>query len=165
MRMLLFGLIPLVHGAAASPLLAQDRRAEPVLAWATVGLGGGTEGFAGAVGFDVLIQQHLISLRAAAVANILDDEFRDFAVLYGRASRWSRGLVGASMGLAVMDGERCSGLGACAPVAARISLPVAVRAAWHALPFLGLGAYGFANVNGEQSFAGVTLAVELGRFR
>lgn len=155
---------------AGSPLLAAQEgphTARPVLAWVSAGVGGGTQGFAAAAGADLLLSRHLISFRTAGVANIFEDGFWDFAILYGRAGRWSHGLVALSAGLAVMDGERCGGgIGSsCVPLAARISLPLAGRVAWHALPNLGVGLYGFANLNGERSFAGAVAAVELGRLR
>ncbi|MBI4500568.1 MAG: hypothetical protein HY700_05345 [Gemmatimonadetes bacterium] len=166
MRTLLLHIVIVLNLGSIPSLVAQDREAaDPTRAWASVGVGAGTEGFAGAAGFDVLARKHLFSVRAAGVANVLDDEFWDLAVLYGRAGRWSRGLVAASTGVAVMGGERCSGLGGCTPVSARIGLPVAAHLAWQALPFLGLAVYGFANINSAQSFAGTVAAIQLGRVR
>jgi hypothetical protein len=148
-----------------SAMAAQEQPVPAVLAWGTVGLGVGTpDGFAGVAGFDLLIGGHLVSARATGVAGIIDDEFWDFGVLYGRTYGWSRGRASVSAGLAMMDGQRCAGVfGGCEPVNARLSLPLAARVSWHALPFLGLGLYAFANLNGEESFGGAAVTVELGR--
>lgn len=160
-------LLFVLHAGGTAPLAGQagSQPAVPTRAWVTVGFGAGTEGFAGLAGVDVLARQHLVSIRSATVANILDDGFWDVALLYGRAARWSRSLVAVSTGVALMDGERCSGLGACTQVAARLSVPLAGRVSWQAPPFLGLAVHGFANLNSEQSFAGATLAIEVGRVR
>jgi hypothetical protein len=136
-----------------------------VLVSGMVAAGGGTEGFAGALGLDVMVETHLLSARAVGVAGILDDEFWDVGVLYGRAVRWSRGWAAASAGVALMDGLLCGGLGGCSSLARRVSLPLAARATWQVLPAIGIGAYGFANINDRRSFAGLTLAVLVGRVR
>lgn len=105
----------------------------------------------------------IVLQRAAAVADILDEcRLWDFAVLNGRARSWSRGLVSASKGLAVMGGGGCGGSG---PMSARISLPLAGRLAWRPLSFLGVGVYEFVNINSGRSFAGAVFAIELGRPR
>jgi hypothetical protein len=160
-------LLALATGSSALPAQQAGRPADPVLVWGTVGLGGGTpDGFAASAGLDLLARGHLISLRAAGVAGIIDDEFWDVAAMYGRAHAWRRGLVALSTGLAIMDGNRCAGVfGGCVPVAARIGLPLAARLSLHPLPFLGVGLYGFANLNSEESFGGAVVTVQLGRLR
>lgn len=167
MRSLLLNNLVIVLSLAGTPMVAQQQRPaeHPVRFWATGGLGVGTEGFATVIGLDVAIRQHLISVRSAAVEGIFHDRFWDLALLYGRAGRWRRGMAGGSIGVAFVDGERCSLVAACVPVSARISLPGAARAAWHPFPALGVGIYGFLNINSEQTFAGAVLAVELGRLR
>lgn len=169
MRSLLLTVILVTHSGGSTTLSAQqDRKVpEPTLAWVTVGLGGSTEGFAGLGGLDLLVRPHLLSFRLAAVSELFGDEFWDLAILYGRGRHWSRGAATASIGLGLMDGERCRGIlgGTCTPLSSRISLPVAARVSWRALPFGGLGLYGFANLNSEQSFAGAVLTIELGRLR
>jgi hypothetical protein len=165
-RSLLLGLLIRLALPGSSLVAQQEAQApHPVRLWGTGGVGVSTEGFATLIGFDLAIRQHHISVRAAAVESIFHDRFWDVALLYGRAGRWSRGAAGGSVGVALMDGERCGVLAACAPVASRISLPVAARAALHLLPALGVGIYGFLNINSEQSFAGAVLTIELGRIR
>ena len=154
--------------STASPLAGQTNgvRAADLSVWATGGGGASSEGLGGVLGLDLLHGHHLLSLRAAGAAGILEDDFSDFAVLYGRARRWRRGMMALSSGVAVMRGNRCSGVfSPCTHVPARFGVPIAARVSWHALPFLGLGIYGFANVNGAQSFSGAVLAIEVGRVR
>jgi hypothetical protein len=161
--------VVLVLLSTVSPPLAGQTSGAPTAAlsiWATGGGGASSEGLGGVLGLDLLHGHHLLSLRAAGAAGILEDDFSDFAALYGRARRWRRGTMALSSGVAVMRGNRCSGVfSPCSHVPARFGLPIAARVSWHALPFLGLGIYGFANVNGAQSFSGVVLAVEVGRIR
>ena len=168
----LFRLVIALQLAVMPPLLGQGVRSAsgPARAWVTVGLGGGNAGsggFAGAAGFDVLSQHHLLSLRATTVSVLFDDDFWDVGLLYGRTLLPSRGLVAASGDLALMGGQRCGGfLGStCNTVRARVGVPVAVRAAWNATRYFGIGIYTFADINGEQSFAGAALTIQLGRVR
>lgn len=133
--------------------------------WVSLGLGGGSEGFAGSLESAVQVNRHLLSLRSAIVANIFDDGFWDFAVLYGRATRWPRGQAAASIGLAIVDGERCAGLSGCTPVSAVLGFPIAAQVFWRPMVVVGVGLYGFANLNSEQSFAGVTLSLQFGKLR
>ncbi|MBA3559074.1 MAG: hypothetical protein H0W30_10780 [Gemmatimonadaceae bacterium] len=145
--------------------------ADQTLAWVSGGLGRATGGVAGVLGVDALKRQHLISVRAVAVTtgNLFSpgDEYWDAALLYGRALQRPRSIITASSGLGVTGRKHREGLfggpGTRAPTT--ISLPFAARASWRPLSFLGLGIYGFANVNKEKSFVGAATVIELGRLR
>jgi hypothetical protein len=137
-----------------------------VYAWATAGIGASTEGFAGVAGFDLEVQRNLVSIRTAGVGKLFEDSFQDFGLLYGRTHRGARGMISASAGVGLMNGDRCTGLfGTCTRVTPRISLPLAVRADWHGLPFLGLSLYLFADFNGARNFGGAAVGLEAGRLR
>lgn len=162
------GLLASPWAASAQP---DPQLSSPALAWVTAGVGGSSSGLAVVGGVDVLRRQHLISFRGVALSEgdifSSGDEFWDLGVLYGRARRGPRSVMGASVGIGVMGSKHRGGLfgDASTVTTTRISLPLAARAAWHPLSFLGLGIYGFANINSEQSFGGGALALELGRLR
>jgi len=158
---LTFSIPVIVFQLAAMEAVAQnDQRSDPGYAWVTAGLGLGTEGFAGVLGFDILNRQHLVSFRGLGLSEVFGDNFWDLGVLFGRARRSSRSLLAASAGLAIMGGETC--ISGCAVLHKRVSFPLGVRAAWHPASFLGLGIYGFANFNSVQSFAGGVVTIEIG---
>ncbi len=140
------------------------------LAWLTAGIGAGGAGgggFAVAGSFDVLARQHLVSLRASGVAVEFGNEFWDAGLLYGRAHRNKRAMLTLAVGVALVDGERCGlSFGSnCTQVPATVGLPVSLSASWHLSSTLGLGATAFGDVNHEQSFAGITLNIQVGRLR
>ena len=158
--------------AATRPLLGQGNqsRLPSALAWVTAGIGGGGAGgagFAAAASADVLARHHLFSLRATGVAVEFGNDFWDAGLLYGRVHRTKWGLLAASVGLAVVDGERCGGgLGAsCTQVPASVGLPLSASASWHVSSNLGVGLSAFGDVNHEQSFGGLVLNIQLGRLR
>lgn len=127
-------------------------------AWLTGGLGKGSEGIALVAGADIESSRHVVSFRTAATGPLYDggETYWDAGLLYGRALRWPEGLVAASAGIGVMGGWRTDD---------HPSIPVAARMSWHPTGVVGFGAYGFLNLNQEQSFGGVTLTVELGLLR
>jgi hypothetical protein len=43
-----------------------------------------------------------------------------------------------------------------------VGIPVAGQLLWTPSPYIGLGIYGYANLNPEEPFAGALLGVELG---
>lgn len=53
----------------------------------------------------------------------------------------------------------------CQGVSTVVGLPIEVQAFWRPGSLVGLGLYGFANFNQAQSFAGLTLGLQLGRLR
>lgn len=51
------------------------------------------------------------------------------------------------------------------PIPVQPGVPLAVRAAWQAASFAGIGTYLYANVNAEEMFGGVALTFEVGHLR
>lgn len=152
----------------AGALIAQDppMTRTPVYAWGTLALGPSTHSFGAMLGFDVLIHDHLLSIRSSAASELFGDEFEDVGLLYGRVRHLKQGLLAASAGVGVVRGLRCGGVfGDCDKIPAQVGLPVAVRGDWHALRFFGLSLYLYANFNAEEVFGGVLAGVTLGRLR
>jgi hypothetical protein len=136
--------------------------------WLGAGLGAGSEDFAGSFNASYQFGASLISLRAAGTAGLYDDGFSDYAVLYGRATRPSAGRyqVSAAVGLGLVSGCEIDGwLAGCSDVSTVVGLPLEVQAFWRPGSLIGLGLYGFANLNDARSFAGLTLGLQLGRLR
>ncbi len=166
---------PIVLGAllvgSNSPAVGQTSSPLRDTYWISAGLGVGSEDFSGSANIAYQHGAHLFSLRASATAGLFDDGFGDVALLYGRATRTpgSRYHAGAGLGLAVVDGCERPGDGAffstCDARGTVIGLPLEARVAWLPTSFLGVGLYGFADFNRVRSFAGVTLALQLGLVR
>ncbi len=148
---------------------AQDNGStSEVAVWAQIAAGYATGGDNAAImlGASSQIRSHVISVRSATTFNLFDDDFWDFALMYGLASRTSGSRITASAGVAIVDGHRCANFfDACEEISATIGLPLALDVAWIGLGFLGLGIHGFANINSEQSFGGIGLTVQLGKLR
>ncbi len=86
-RSLTFCIPVIVLQLAGLEAVAQnDQRSDPGYARVTAGLGLGTEGFAGVLGFDILNRQHLVSFRGLGLSEVFRDNFWDLGVLSGRAS-------------------------------------------------------------------------------
>jgi len=163
-------------GLAAAGL-AQDTIPTPTrgplhrdLYWLSVGLGVGSEDFAGHAALFYQHRANLFALRASATAGLFDDGIQDVALLYGRAygprNRWRLGLA---TGLALVDGciEPGEGslFGDCKARPTVVGVPVDAQVVWLPSEYVGLGLHGFADFNSLLSFAGVTLSLQLGRVR
>jgi hypothetical protein len=134
--------------------------------WVGVGLGAGSEDFAGTLNGSYQFGGNLLALRASATAGIFDDGFGDYALLYGRATPPAeRYHASAAVGLGIVHGCRGGGLGGCRDVPNVVGVPIELQLFWRPGSLVGLGLYGFANFNSQQSFAGLTLGLQLGRLR
>ena len=133
----------------------------------TVWLGGGY-GRAGAAEFEFTEEAFtfnvsaqrghlLLSTRVAAVSSSIFDTSWDWGLLAGLASSPGRPIhLGAGLGLGYAEPTNRDGL---------FTVPAELQVFWRATRYLGLGLYGFATLNGSNSFGGATLAFQLGRLR
>jgi len=136
--------------------------------WVGAGLGVGSEDFGGQLNGSYQFGANLISLRIASTAGLFDDGFTDYGILYGRANREAgdRHLLAIAAGVAVMDGCRGGGIFSdCREVSAVIGLPLELQAVYRPGKLIGIGFYGFANLNQTRSFGGLTLGLQVGRLR
>ena len=136
--------------------------------WVGVGLGAGSEGVGGHLNGSYQFGANLLSGRAAVTAGPFDDGFNDYALLYGRATRPSRSRyhVSGAAGLAIVEGcQRSGGLSNCRDERSVLGLPIEIQAYWRPGRLVGIGLYGFANLNQTRSFAGITLGLQVGRLR
>lgn len=136
--------------------------------WLGAGLGVGSEDFAGSLNGSYQFGANVISLRTTATAGLFDDGFSDYAVLYGRAIRpaGKRYHANVALGVGAVDGCRGGGIFSdCRDISTVVGLPIEAQVFWHPGSLVGLGLYGFANLNQARSFAGVTLGLQFGRLR
>ena len=161
-------------GIPGSPAGAQDTSAvvthapDRSHAWLGLGLGAGSEGFAGSAHLSYQHGVHLLSLRYAATSGLFEDAFHDVAILYGRTTHTpdSRYRAGVALGVGLADG--CAGGGIfsnCSKKPTVVGLPVEAHLAWLPSRWIGLALYGFADFNKVRSFAGLTLGFLVGSFR
>jgi hypothetical protein len=159
---------------AVSVLAAESSAQEnvPVVArdtyWMGLGLGVGSEDLGGQLNGSYQFGANLLSLRTAITVGPFDDGFNDYALLYGRATRpaHSRYHVSAAAGIALVDGCNSDGfLGGCQDKPTVVGLPLELQAFWRPGKLVGVGLYGFVNLNSSRSFAGLTLGLQVGRLR
>jgi hypothetical protein len=151
--------------SAADALAVQTERRST--AWLTAGVGVATRGAAGAVGASYQFGGNLLSMRAAGTVAFFGDDLWDIGLLYGRATRPGFMHVSVAAGVAAVGGTRREGslFDPAETIPTTIGFPIEVQLFFRPLPVVGLGLYGFANFNDEESFQGIAGAVQLGRLR
>jgi hypothetical protein len=125
-----------------------------------------TEGLAGSLNAAYQFNRHLFSVRATNVGELFGDNFSDYGLLYGRVLAQTPLFVSVGTGLAYVDGRRSEGLFSDPePVDATVGVPLEAQVSLRPLRFVGIGLYTFANVNGEESFFGATVSIQIGLLR
>ncbi len=149
------------------PLSDAAAQGNPSAYWLTAGLGLGSRGGAGAIGGTYQFGGNLLTLRGAGTIALSGDELWDVGLLYGRATRPGVVHLSLAVGVALVGGVRREGslFDPQERIPATIGLPLEIHASLRLLPLLGVGLYGFGNLNGEEPFAGVAAAVQIGRLR
>lgn len=112
---------------------------------------------------------HLFGLRFTGVSGLLLDSQYEFAPLYGRMVNWDWGHVSAGTGVAVVW-ERESSFSGSGPVNwTTVGVPVQatlyLTIPYRPIDWLGLKVGGHANLNPEDSFAGATVGLVIGKLR
>ena len=163
-------LVALLAGALFSrPAEAQVTDPAPEVQRTWVSFGYGLAAMAGAdaedafslvgeLGLHLQRGRYIGSLRTAVLFGIFGDTgFGDISLLLGRATRAQGFRASASAGLAYVGGTD--------PITyaevATIGVPLEGQLLY-SVGVLGLGLYGFANLNPERSFAGLTLSLHIG---
>lgn len=118
--------------------------------WFTGGLGA-SNGMAWTLAGSLQRRRSVFSVR---VADTWEGGVVDVGLLYGRAAAAGPIHLSLSGGLGPVFGRR---------VRTTVGIPLEAQASLRKGIF-GLGAYGFGNVNSEESMLGVTIAFQLGRF-
>lgn len=96
-----------------------------------------------------------------------EDDLTDFGFLYGRVISTESFQFSYAAGLAIVTGYRSEGLfdNTSEEISPTIGIPIGLQANWEPTSFIGLGISGFANLNPKQSFAGLTLSLQLGKLQ
>lgn len=163
-------------------LYAQDsyRKVEEDHYWFNAGLG--TSSFGGSLGISASYQT---GRSLASVRFIYNEEFNilgpspsesvwDFGALYGINAKGSLVFASVSGGVSFVTGvRRGKYLGSSGWFSSNyesepfvtVGIPVEGQLFWTPLNFLGIGFYGFANLNPEKSFVGALLSIQLGKLR
>lgn len=145
-----------------------DAQASKKAWWFNAGLGAGSvedNSAALNLSFSYQFGKHLISLRTAGCGGLFTDSFSDVAALYGWSTSPGQFQASASAGIGFFRAAYSSGLFSEVTVVEGIGFPLEFQLSWRPLSFLGVSCYGFGNINGEESFFGVTLGVQFGKLK
>ncbi len=142
-----------------------------------IGMGVGTQLLAGTVGLSVDARGHSFVLRGAASTDLRflgpSASVSDAALLYGRRWTGERGFARLAGGPSLVWSERPGEATNCVLFFCEydrerrtaVGFAAQADAVWALARSFGLGASLFANLNGEQSFAGLAVGVHLGELR
>ncbi|MBN2354999.1 hypothetical protein JXO59_02740 [candidate division KSB1 bacterium] len=139
--------------------------------WATAGGGGCSIGDGGGcLNLNGTYQnnKNLLTLRLLGGGELFGKSLGDYSVCYGRALTQSTFLLAIGGGIGFVQGEISSGLFSREEpkkIPTTIGLPLEAQIFWRPFSFAGIGLYGFANINSEESFYGCNLAVQVGKVR
>ena len=159
----------LITLCSCSILLAQESKEEeptPFGMWVDGGLGFGTpNAVALNVGLITQINRVVVSFRGTTVVQIFGGFFSDTRMTFGWVFKADKLFLSCGTGIALTNGAHKNGLFSKEiDIPSTIGLPIDMRVSLRLTSFFGLGLYGFANINSEQFFSGVTLNVEIGKF-
>lgn len=139
--------------------------------WLNLGIGAGTvgeEGGAMAANFSYHFDKNLLSLRAVGNGELFGKTMSDYGFLYGRSLQQNSLFVSVGAGLALVEGSISQGLFSTKKpekIGPTIGLPLEVQLFFRPTRFLGIGLYGFANLNSEETFVGATISLQFGKLR
>jgi hypothetical protein len=139
--------------------------------WLNFGIGKGSvgdESMAIATNFSYQFGKNLVSLRAAGNIDWFRKSMSDYGILYGRSLNQSSLFVSVGAGLALVEGSISHGLFSNKEpekIGPTIGIPFEAQLFWRPTSFLGIGLYGFANLNSEETFYGFTLNLQFGKLR
>ena len=139
--------------------------------WVNFGAGSGTiseDAFALSANATYQFGKNLLTLRAAGTGELFGKSIGDNGLLYGLALEQKRVFISVGAGIAFVEGSISHGLFSTREpekIGPTIGIPLEIQLFWRPARFLGIGLYGFANLNPEESFAGVSLSLQLGKLR
>jgi hypothetical protein len=134
--------------------------------WLSAGMGWASRGPAGHLSGTYQLRGNLLSARGAGTIAVFGDELWDLGLLYGRSLVTGAVHTSLGAGVGVVGGETRESIhGDSEALPTRFGVPIELQLFLRPLPVIGLGLYGFGNVNREESFAGVSAAIQIGRVR
>lgn len=168
-------LIVTLTATAAVPAAAQS--AQPHTWWVAVGAGRGFFGTETAIGANVSVSYQfgasILSVRSTGTGDILESLFgspgdivgtSDWGVLYGRAS--THGHLHRSLAVGIGTARVYRAVASGDPKAStHFGVPLEGQLFLRLGGVVGFGLYGYGNLNSDQSYGGLSAAIELGRLR
>lgn len=140
-----------------------------------------TGALVGSVSGSYQYQRHLASVRYSyntlhyeLFSDPAIDEIWDIGLLYGVAFKKTFGFISASTGIAYVGGQVRGDPYRVDLIRKKyrevrkiqtVGLPVAVQLFWTPFRFIGLGLYGFANINSETTYVSCNLHLQVGRLK
>ena len=121
--------------------------------------------FAGNLNATYQFGRNLVSARTALATVFIGEGYYDVGLLYGRVLSEGFFFTSVGAGVAYVEGENVGLFGDNEELFATISLPLEVQLFVRPLRFIGVGIYGFANINREKNFVGATFSVQIGNLR
>jgi hypothetical protein len=137
--------------------------------WVHGGLGEDEGGISGGISLSYQTGSNLFSIRGVENEEFKLDLFGysgppekiwDVGVLYGRIAKASWGLASISGGVGIVgvsDDEEITSY--------HLGIPLESQLFWTPISTMGIGIYGFANLNFEKSFVGALACVQIGKLR
>ena len=137
--------------------------------WIGFGIGGGSVGNGGlSLGLYTTYQfsKNLLTLRILSSGEFWGKTLNDYSLLYGRVLISSKVFASLGGGLGVVGGSTSHGgfftKRTTEKIETVIGIPLEAQLFWRPTQFLGLGLYGFANINSEETFYGSLLSLQIG---
>lgn len=154
------------HGTNRTPESQASTLRDPIRLWINAGLGLGGSGLAVAGSVSVQPGKHVLSARAILTTDS-EEDLADLGLLYGRVLSQGRFHTSLGAGLARAYGSHDSGFWDHDGEGRKliIGIPLELQLAWRPGRWIGVGVYGFANLNSVQSFGGATLSLQVGKLR
>jgi hypothetical protein len=143
----------------------------------SLGLGVGSLGVGGLLALSLRGSSGTLTLRTSQTFAFdifgPEESATDYALLYGRSSRRSKGWLTIAAGPAVVRTVRPGEVKSCdwficdfeEERKSTVGLAVQGESIWAPFAFLGLGLTAFGNLNSQSSFAGAVVGIHLGGVR
>jgi hypothetical protein len=136
--------------------------------WVNLGFGGSSNGPSVGINGSYQINYHVISLRAlyneeiSGLWNDFPDNSSDLGLLYGLGARKKKIYVSVSTGISRVAGSVITYSKETKYTV--VGIPIELQL-FRTGKIVGIGIYGFANINRELSFVGALLCIQLGKLR
>jgi len=157
-------------------------KSENEFGWVNLGLGGSSYGISFGINGSYQIKKNLISLRYINNVEFVllcstPNKIRDLGLLYGLSAKKSKGFASISIGISHVENIRRGKLISCSSSGGWFStctyeelnyttLGIPIEAQLFLTgKYVGIGIYGFANLNPESSFFGALLCIQLGKLK
>ncbi|MHB2148479.1 hypothetical protein ACX8XP_05435 [Calditrichota bacterium LG25] len=151
--------------------------------WVAGGLGSNDGGLTFGVNFSGQSKNNILSVRYVIVQefqllwpDLPEENVWDVGLLYGKSAKASYGLASIAAGIGVVGGvRRGDKIGSSGGFFEEtyyekltfltVGVPIETQLFWTPFSFVGIGIYGFANLNMEKSYWGGLFSIQFGKLR